>query len=386
MANANGIIYIDTSTTPPQGVEIADIQAVVASSRSDIGALVENGDIQPWAKYKPVRLALLDTTGQMEEDTANHIMKWKAGANWWRASDGFCGFAIPAYASAADLDGETDAWEYERPTGGISTQPFRFPDFNLYDHNSILPFELRLPDYSIVGGAPIAQIVYDPDPATYNLALTDIGGFADCYFGVAAFKDNRTPVFKTADKKLSANDVDSNKIFLDSISLFQEAGVVRLYAFIGQYKASSGTSEYEHSLWFLNPEEEMGYRVVNVYTRSENVYIHGIGGFSAQDRKALGQASISVTAGTFFATRPLMQAFTKNYSLTSVVASAKQHSTGSVVSSQVIPLASCQPSLLERGDPIGTTYTFSAPLPTWTLPPILDPDDYYEITMTFNYE
>lgn len=389
MANNNGIIYIDTSTSPHKGVCIADIQTVLDSSRNDIGGLITYGAIKPWAKYKPVVYASMGTSDQMEEDTTNDIMKWKSTSNWWKGTSGYCGFDIPSYASAADLDGETDIWEYVRPNGTLSTQPFRFFDFNLYDHNSIVPFSLRLPDTVVVRMATIAQIVYESSPATYNLALTDIDGFADCYFGIAAFKDNNTPQFITASKKLSANDVDSNKINLQNLSFFQSAGIVRLYAFIGSYKQESFTSQYEHSAWFLNPEGEMGYREVQVIERAETVYVHAIGGFSAADRKVLGQATISVTAGTFFATRSKVgtRDFSKIYTLTSVVATAKLHSTGEVVATQTLSLSSCGPDLLEPGDPQGTSYTFYAPVPAWSpaLPTILDPTDYYEITMTFNY-
>ena len=56
MANSSGHIYINSSVTPHIGVSIADIQTVLSlTSYSDIGGLIINGDINKWAKFKPVR-------------------------------------------------------------------------------------------------------------------------------------------------------------------------------------------------------------------------------------------------------------------------------------------------------------------------------------------
>lgn len=56
MANNNGHIYVDSSVTPNLGVSIDDIQTVLSLyTYDDIGGLVVNGDINKWAKFKPVR-------------------------------------------------------------------------------------------------------------------------------------------------------------------------------------------------------------------------------------------------------------------------------------------------------------------------------------------
>ena len=74
MAHSNGIIYIDTTTTPHKGVEIADLQQVLGRGTGDLGLLCsdqewyDNGGtpalrplnpprINKWAKYKPSKSA-----------------------------------------------------------------------------------------------------------------------------------------------------------------------------------------------------------------------------------------------------------------------------------------------------------------------------------------
>ena len=138
MAHTSTTIYRNTSTTPNQGVCIADIQAVLDSSRNDIGGLITYGAIKPWAKYKPVRTSLLGMTGKT------------SGSQYWKASDFKCGFAFdvatefgaPNSASSSFAkslyNGELD-WTYVRPLGGISVSPFRFLDFDGYDHEAECP-------------------------------------------------------------------------------------------------------------------------------------------------------------------------------------------------------------------------------------------------------
>lgn len=55
MPHNNGIIYIDTSTTPPQGADVqGDIAKVLGSSSGDVATLWRHSSVNKWAKYKPV--------------------------------------------------------------------------------------------------------------------------------------------------------------------------------------------------------------------------------------------------------------------------------------------------------------------------------------------
>jgi len=381
MSNASGIIYIDNTVTPNIGVSIYDIQSVLGvASYNDIGGLIVNGGVKKWAKYKPVVFGSLGTTDQLDTDKT-----WKSTANWWKATDGFCGFLVPSYSSGADLDGETDEWVYVRPNGTIATQPFRVLDFNRYDHNSVIPFSLQMPEYVVIGMATEVKLSLSSNLASGNLSLADIGPFADYYFGVAVFRDNQTPTFVTCADKISEESLHS--INIEDFDQLETEGTARIYAFLGQTAQTTPGSQYEHTLYFLNTDEEVGFRVVNVFARADNVYRIAFNGLATpNDTKALGQPTIHTSGGVFYATMSIVRQFSKNYTLVSVLASAKLHSTGTVVDSQYATLASCEVSYLDKTDIVGTTYNFHAPIPGLSLPPIIDPSDYYEITFTYTYE
>lgn len=56
MPNENGKIFINGNTTPPKGVDVInDIAYVLGESSGDIGYLITQGNINPWALYKPYR-------------------------------------------------------------------------------------------------------------------------------------------------------------------------------------------------------------------------------------------------------------------------------------------------------------------------------------------
>lgn len=142
--------------TPP--VNFADIQSALGESSSDLATLFASNAINIWAKYKPIRKAMIDTTGQLNSD-----MTWKmeGGSDrlgskaWWRGEvadvqSGILygikpkGFyigtdnnrAITALeqlaAAVKNRANELNGWEYYRPTGGTS-QPYRMIDFNHYN-------------------------------------------------------------------------------------------------------------------------------------------------------------------------------------------------------------------------------------------------------------
>jgi len=138
MAHTSTTIYRNTSTTPNQGVCIADIQTVLGSGRNDIGGLITYGDINEWAKYKPTIIATLGLTGKT------------SGSQYWKAADFKCGFAfdvatefgapnsVSSSFAKSLYNGQLD-WTYARPLGGISVSPFRFLDFDGYDHEAECP-------------------------------------------------------------------------------------------------------------------------------------------------------------------------------------------------------------------------------------------------------
>lgn len=158
MSHNDGIITVDTGTGA--GIWInndaltADIQAVLATSLSDIGSIIGQTSINKWAKYKPVKRHGLDFPRQRNSD-----FTWKTIAQiealsevpWWIGEDGQFGLTFQTYPSLGSNTITTEntflyellagnlGWGYERPTGGSSQYPYRFFDFNYYSHYAPKP-------------------------------------------------------------------------------------------------------------------------------------------------------------------------------------------------------------------------------------------------------
>ena len=138
MANSDGKIYITSSS----GVSIGDIQTVLGSSRNDIGALITEGDIKKWAKFKPIRSSQKGYVTLAQRVAAGH---------------GF-GQVSPLAWSVIQSNQLPDSFTYLRPRGkgggtGGADEWFRFFDFchietDLtqlsspgYNHNAIAPID-----------------------------------------------------------------------------------------------------------------------------------------------------------------------------------------------------------------------------------------------------
>ena len=123
--DSEGNIFIGAT-----GVEIADIQTVLGSSRNDIGALIENGNINKWARLKPFRYNApgfpLDKTQPTPETRCPERMTRLLAANF--------GLSIPKYNATNFKTHYSDQWTYLRPRGLSYNEHFRFPDFDGYVH------------------------------------------------------------------------------------------------------------------------------------------------------------------------------------------------------------------------------------------------------------
>ena len=235
MPHANGKIYIDTSTTPHKGVSIADIQAVLRTAAYDsINGLVTSGNINKWAKFKPVRLPVLGTDEQLEEDTAYYRMVWKQSADWWKGEQKSIygsvgrsnGFGFVVYESLAELKASESGlgWTYERPRGengggqGVH-EWYRFKDFVQYNHGATSPFDkVGLEDDSYPIGLECRIYLYvsfdrfDED----MLGLSDFPMFDDWYFGVAVYGggNNGLVGVGTSTEKLSTKSDNSRCVVM----------------------------------------------------------------------------------------------------------------------------------------------------------------------------
>lgn len=125
MAHANDII------SKPVNVR-GDIAAVLGVSSGDVRTLCTSSAIKPWAKYKPVNYPTLGVTGKT------------SGSQYWKASDGKCGFVIQEYTEfgnprlittfAGALRAGNLRWTRATLDGYA-----RVLDFDGYDHNASSP-------------------------------------------------------------------------------------------------------------------------------------------------------------------------------------------------------------------------------------------------------
>lgn len=200
MAHTNNLIYVDTSGSIPVGVSIYDIQSVLGSSLNDIGRLITEGGINKWAKYKPIKRAGLQFNDQLDTD-----FTWKSTATWWKGTNGQCGMTFATFNSLGsntistantflyELISGNLGWGYERPTGGVNAFPFRFFDFNQYDHSAPKPVSGVYDNLQLYGGGKLtvrldegrAGDARGVQLSDLNIGNLDAGGF---YVGILIYK------------------------------------------------------------------------------------------------------------------------------------------------------------------------------------------------------
>lgn len=198
MAYSNGVITRPIIVGPSQN----DIASALGISSNDPAYLIANGNINPWAKYKPVRLNTLADTGESSTEYPTY----------WQAHDGGCGFSIPTntnpgagpetYSGAwYKLLHSSLLWTYQKPTGPLTTWPYRTNDFDGYDHNALPIFaqQQQLTLMLNVDGSldvPFQMNMGD----SRSLSLEDIKinsvQLSSWYFGVLIYYTNNQYVFK----------------------------------------------------------------------------------------------------------------------------------------------------------------------------------------------
>ena len=81
-------------------VTIANVASIVRSGGTDLADIIANGNINKWAKYKPIVRATVDTvSGQWDRNNNT----WLASANWWRGGDGHCGLTFSVFSDLGTL-------------------------------------------------------------------------------------------------------------------------------------------------------------------------------------------------------------------------------------------------------------------------------------------
>lgn len=134
-------------------VSIYDVQQVLGTQLTDLGQIIASRLFNPWAKYKPVPLALIDTvTGQWDPSAVIDPIndKWTSAATWFKGgvtgntqAYGWTAFfsnnpltALTPYSNYATAPG--NGWTQAVPAGGVNT-PYRLQDFDGYSHKAYTP-------------------------------------------------------------------------------------------------------------------------------------------------------------------------------------------------------------------------------------------------------
>ena len=191
MPHSNGIIYVDRTVTPHIGVGfVEDIAHVLGYDSGEIGRLVTEGNINPMALHKPVRINSRDelTYAQLK------------GTRF--------GMAAPPSFSPVNSN-YPQAWQYLRPRGVDNNyqEPFRPLDFDKYDTYAAQPVVMEMPGGLVLGGAfPImlwadayVNVYYANRPLTikrwrdgYSIPIQDVleggqGDYSGYYIGFVFF-------------------------------------------------------------------------------------------------------------------------------------------------------------------------------------------------------
>ena len=116
MAYDNGI------TNAP--ISIYDVQRALGTNEQDLGSLCKHANINPMAKYKPVRYSKLSPLTDAEFKSTNY------------------GLVTGSVFNASDSN-PSNTWTYNKPTGG-SSQPYRLTDFDGYDNLACPPFAFEV--------------------------------------------------------------------------------------------------------------------------------------------------------------------------------------------------------------------------------------------------
>lgn len=190
-------------------VSIADVQQVLGlgANYSDVEAVCKAPNINPWAKFKPVRTSDKFYTSQF--DYTNN--KWKSDADWWKAgSYQMIGSINPYFTqfqfTTANLtylknkyNGGMNGWTYYQPNS-----VYRLMDFAGYNHNAPAPIYGFTMSQSITQSGRLwaqIQITYDGSGSADSITIGDFSSsmFGSLYFGLLITNSNDTPVLIATD-------------------------------------------------------------------------------------------------------------------------------------------------------------------------------------------
>ncbi len=167
MANSGGVI-----TAP---VRVEDVQTVLGESSGDLGTLCSSSKINPFSKYKPVRISGVDAS--------------ITNSTWWQGTAKNAGLKVnklylPTEIIAAYNSGGLMGWVYEAPRGGTS-EPYRLTDYSGYNHNATAIYRSwKVESATVAKGNPIEFTATANQDGGDVLSINDIADVAGYKFGV----------------------------------------------------------------------------------------------------------------------------------------------------------------------------------------------------------
>lgn len=237
MSNSNGIITRPVLLTPSGG-DLGQVLGVVYNNVKDY---IDNAPINPFAKYKPVRYATLDDTGESATEQPNY----------WKATDGQCGFSIPtstntssspAFSSSAwyKLLNAQMMWSYNRPNGTLSTQPYRQNDFDGYYHGAPRPIVGTADSIMLGQDGSLTVPIESNRGNARSIQLSDLSingtSLNNWYIGALVYVSNSQYTFKTGGR---IGDGDTDVVFTGMTAY---AGrTVKIVPFLASGQLAQGT-------------------------------------------------------------------------------------------------------------------------------------------------
>lgn len=270
MAHSGGKIYVDTSVMPNVGISIVDIQTVLGYPHhpvtgdviNDIGGLIIYGDINIFAKYKPVRINSLTHPNQ----------------NWWKYDNcGLNAYGEQNYENLVSMIESSDplnGWTYNRPLGASAPTPswFRFMDFDGYNHNADAPvadFSIERPRLNY--GEELALIIPvgqdDTDSLTPSDITIDSVAMSSLYLG--AYVVQQSGGSRKAVKAVTSLSQGAGRLTMATTGW--TAGTYKIYSFLStapieQTSQSTGQGEFYTIPYTTAQEFEIGNYPSHVLT------------------------------------------------------------------------------------------------------------------------
>lgn len=202
-------------------VSIYDVQRALGNSSSDLGTLIHNGNINMWAKWKPIKAPII---GLMTSE----IMRTTAGV--YRYGIKRTSGSVPLWNPST---GEIthDVWSYDRPTGG-SSAPYRLADFGNWDTHAN-------PGYYHQAPCPLRMVF--PEPAEISITDTATG----TTMGFVFTFENGIIGWRTDGTCLSVEDIfgSDQNYYLTVAILRYDNGVMKQYYMSSDSKLSDMSAQ-----------------------------------------------------------------------------------------------------------------------------------------------